>query len=85
MYNYETEKPKLFTDEGQRKFLTVRDHVKNILEDAGAITMGCAMSAISGDSWEMMMYVDRLVEINEIREINQGQVAGQNRIFVEVN
>ncbi len=83
MYNYQTEKPKLLTDEGQRTLIKVRDYVLKTLEIAGAITMGRAMSAAGGgDSWTMMAYVDRLVELGDIREIRQGNTAGQDRIFV---
>jgi len=38
-YNYATEKPKIFTEKGQREFLKVRDHVKYLLNKAGAFRM----------------------------------------------
>lgn len=84
MYDYQKIKPVVFTDEGQRMFLRVRDHVHRVLKEAGSITMEKAMAgAQGGDSWEMMACVDRLVELGEIREIRQhGQVAGQHRIFM---
>ena len=83
MYNYQTEKQNLLTDEGQRTLIKVRDHVLKTLKISGAMTMGAAMDAAdSGDSWIMMAYVDRLVELGDIREIKQGEVAGQYRIFV---
>lgn len=47
--------------------------------------MGRAMNVrgVTGDSWEMMARVDRLVELGEIREITGSNVAGQDRVFVE--
>ena len=83
MYRYETEKPAIFTEDGQEVFLKVRDGVGRALKLSGAVTMGKAMSfAGSGSSWEMMACVDRLAEIGEIREIPQTNCAGQHRIFV---
>lgn len=83
MYNYETEKPTLFTDAGQRKFLKVRDHVKFLLRQAGAFTMEKAISTGLGLNWTLMACVDRLVELGEIQEIKQEGVTGQRRVFVE--
>lgn len=84
MYQYEKLKPLLFTDEGQRMFLKVRDFVHKTLATAGAIRMNEAMSAAGGgDSWTMLACVDRLVELCEIREVPQTGVAGQDRIFVK--
>lgn len=86
MYNYETEKKHIFTEDGQEMFLSIRDNVHRILKLAGAITMGTAMSCgkvTCGTTWEMMACVDRLVELEEIVEIKQGVVAGQHRIFIK--
>lgn len=82
MYDYKQERHKIFTDEGQVKFMKVRDHVKNLLRSAVAFTMQNGYHVISGDSWEMMAYVDRLVELGEIREITGKEVFGQDRVFV---
>ncbi len=87
MYEYETEKPKLFTDKGQRAFLKIRDHVQSCLKMSGAVRMEKAMSppggSGAGDTWTMMACVDRLAELGEIREIRHGECAGQHRIFVK--
>lgn len=86
MYNYETEKPALMTDEGQRKMFKFRDYVMSLLKTAGAVRMGEIMTkADFGNSWTMMAAVDRLVEIGDLREIEQATtypVAGQHRVFV---
>lgn len=82
MYNYETEKPFLFTDKGQREFLKVRDRANKLLDEAGSFKIFSALKDVSGDTWKMMAYVDRLVELGEIREITDGSVAGQDRVFV---
>jgi hypothetical protein len=85
MYNYEEIKPRLFTDSGQRNLLKVRDMARHLLKEAGAFMMFSALKDIGGDSWEMMAYVDRLVELGEICEITEAGVAGQNRVFINVS
>lgn len=79
-YNYETEKSKLFTDEGQRHFLKIRDNAKELLTQAGAFKVD---KVISGDSWFCLACVDRLVELDELEELTGSAVAGQDRVFVK--
>lgn len=85
MYDYQKEKVNIFTDDGQKMFLSIRDHTKAVLAKSGAITMGKAMSASSGSTWVMMACVDRMVELNELHEIKQDGCAGQGRVFVPTN
>ncbi len=83
MYSYSEEKPKIFTEEGQKMFLAIRDHVHDLLEQAGAVRMGEAFATCGGgDSWTMLACVDRLVELGEIAEITDSSTAGQDRVFV---
>jgi len=86
MYKYEELKPRLFTEEGQRMFLSIRDGTHALIKKSGAVTMGKAMSCGKGggDSWDMLACVDRLVELKEIREIYQAKCSGQDRVFVAV-
>jgi len=85
-YNYQTEKPFLFTERGQVAFLAIRDNVHKLLSSAGAVRMQEAyrVNSGAGTSWQELACVDRLVELGEIREITQGDVAGQHRVFVSV-
>lgn len=76
------QKPVLFTDEGQRKFLKIRDNVSELLKKSGAVTMGKAIRGVTGDVWDSLACVDRMVELGEIREVHYGECAGQDRIFV---
>jgi hypothetical protein len=83
MYQYQNERPFLFTEEGQVMFLKIRDNVKSILKVAGAVRMQEAISGITGSSWSMLACVDRLCELKEIIEIpNIHSRAGQYRIFI---
>ena len=81
-YEYEVEKRWLMTDQGQRDFLKVRDHVQRLLDEGGAFMMQHAWKPITGSSWHMLACVDRLVELGEIRELTDDEVAGQHRVFV---
>lgn len=84
MYAYQKQKDYLFTDEGQRLFLEIRDRTLNMLAQAGAVDMQHSAfgSHVSGDSWEMMACLDRMVELGEIRELPQPNCPGQWRVFV---
>lgn len=84
-HNYNTEKEKLFTDEGQRLFLKVRDKVMSLLEAAGAFQMEkiLSMRGIPSDTWLCLTCVDRMVELGEIIEIDKyGSKCGQHRVFI---
>jgi hypothetical protein len=81
MYNYETEKKELFTEEGQVMFLKIRDHVGNLLKQSGAVRMQEAISQATGSNWQMLACVDRMVELGELRELTGKDVAGQYRVF----
>lgn len=81
-YLYAELRDKLFTDEGQRLFLKVRDRAQALLAESGAAMVGAIIRGLSGDSWEMLACVDRLVELGELREVVQRDVAGLHRVFV---
>lgn len=83
-YDYATEKPKLFTEEGQVTFLKIRDKAKALLDVAGAVTSGKLMCGTgANDTWEMLACIDRLVELGELREITGSEVWGQHRVFIK--
>lgn len=84
MYKYEEMKKSLFTEEGMDTYLLIRDNAKHLIEKAGCVRMQEAISVASGNSWLMLACVDRMVEKNELREITNKDVPGQNRIFVSV-
>jgi hypothetical protein len=84
MYSYKEEKEKLFTDQGQRKFLKVRDITNSLIGKAGAVTLGKVFDEIKGDSFECIACLDRMVELGEIIEVPTNDWA-QYRIFTCVN
>lgn len=83
MYKYEELKKELFTEEGQVKFLEIRDKVQQLLKQSGAVMMQNAICGVTGDTWLTLACIDRLVEIGEIKEITEpNKVRAQNRVFV---
>lgn len=84
MYNYETEKAKLFTDDGQRQFLKIRDNVQKLLQQSGAVRMQEVLVGATGPTWTLLACVDRMIELGELREISQQNCPGQYRIFVSL-
>lgn len=81
-YNYQAERPFVFTEDGQVMFLSIRDRAHALLKEAGAVMSGPLMRGLTGDSWAMLACIDRLVELKELREITGDDVAGQHRVFV---
>jgi hypothetical protein len=85
MYCYQLERPKIFTEDGQRAFLKARDAAHKLLQEAGAFKMFNPLKGLTGDTWFMMALVDRMVELGEIREVTpKDEVCGQDRVFVAV-
>jgi hypothetical protein len=82
-YNYQKERPRLFTEDGQTMLVTMRDTIQRKVKVAGAVTARAAMSDVSGDTWMMLAVLDRLMEMGDIRRIEQrGHVAGQDEVYV---
>jgi hypothetical protein len=81
-YCYETEKPRIFTEDGSRDFLKMRDAAHELLEIAGAFRQQEVIhrSGVTGDSWLTIAYVDRLVELGEIVELKR-DCWGQYKVY----
>jgi len=84
-YRYEEFREQIFTPEGTEKLLAVRDRTRICIDRSGAVRMDKAISGLIGHNWLLMACVDYLVERRELREIVQGQVWAQYRIFVDAN
>ena len=81
MYNYQTEPPHIFTEEGQVMFLKIRDNTKRLLGISGVARMQEMISVCSGSTWHMIACVDRMVELREIREVSPPGCMAQHRLF----
>jgi hypothetical protein len=81
-YDYQKERQWVFTDEGQRQFLRIRDKAFGLIRQAGAVKLDCLIHEETGSSWEMLACVDRLVELGELKEITQPDTVTQHRVFI---
>lgn len=79
MYSYTTERPKLFTEDGVRMLLTIRDNMRKLCKESGAVRFFEAMT--TGDSWMQLACADYLVERGDIRRVTT-DTAGQDQVFV---
>lgn len=85
-YDYKTQRANVFTEEGQTMFLKIRDTTKALIASAGVARCDKMTAGNSGNVWDMLACVDRLLELGEIREIpNTLSTAGQHRIFTSFN
>lgn len=84
VYDYEDYKEYTFSDSGQRDLILARDFASEMLRQAGAVRCNELMSCMkSGDSWQRLSVIDRLVELGEIRQVNMvEETATQYRVFV---
>jgi hypothetical protein len=84
MYSYELERPKLLTDEGQKLLFATKKNIDVLLESAGAFLAFKSLKNVDyGDSFMAMAILDRLVELNEIKEVTSPNVSGQDRVFIK--
>lgn len=81
-YEYSNERNKIFTDEGQRDFIKILERTRWLLKTAGACRASEMMSALTGDSWFMLVCIDRMVELGIIKEVTGPDAWGQHRVFV---
>ena len=82
MYNYQNERPTLFTEEGMKMVLKIRDNVDRLLKEAGAVRSQEAQRGVTGDGWTMLAALDYLVETRYLVEVTGKGVWGQHRVFV---
>jgi hypothetical protein len=83
-YNYQTERPKLFDDAGQRVFLKTRDRVRFLITQAGAFRYQEFMNdaGFCGDSWLLLATIDRLVELGELERLTPAAALAQHAVFI---
>lgn len=83
-YDYQSERPQLFTEAGQVMLLAVRDKIQALTTSAGACTIEKAISGLSGETWTMLACVDRLVELGEIRVIKNPHGMTQHNVIIRM-
>ena len=82
-YQYQAERPWLFTEEGQVALLKARNKALRLLDEAGAFMSFSALKGVDyPDTFRAMALLDRMVELGDIREVTGPNVMGQHRVFV---
>jgi hypothetical protein len=82
MYKYEEWRDWVFTDEGQKMLLRIRDKADRLIEVAGAFTVQQCITGLSGSSWNMLACLDRLVELKELHYLAAEFDCTQTRVLV---
>lgn len=81
-YAYETEKPWLFTDDGQRALFAMLDHARALGLKSGAVSGFALMrGARVGDTFKALALVDRLVETGVLKAVGLGW-RSDDRIYI---
>ena len=80
-YDYTTERPRVFTEEGQVSLIRIRDNMMRHCRESGAIDFDHATKDChASDSWLVLACLDRLVEMGEF-ECIWDKAMSQNRIY----
>lgn len=79
-YNYGTEKPKLFTENGVKMLRQIEKAADILLEKAGAFRQIEVTQNVSGDSFTMLACLDYLVEQNKIVRL-RSDCWGQYQVY----
>jgi hypothetical protein len=72
-YNYQRERRKLLTNEGQKALLRISDEARRMLEEKPVFWLEELLekASLRGDAWFQLALVDRLVELGEIKEVKR--------------
>lgn len=82
MYNYQEMRKNVFTEDGVRQTIKIRDEAKKLIKLAGVVQCDKLIKICTGDTWDMLACIDYLVETKDLLEIkNELSGAGQHRIF----
>jgi len=81
MYNYQTERPKLFTENGVEMVLGIKKNIQNMVAVSGAVDFYHATKGVVSASWTQFAALDYLVEKGEIREVTNAEAMGQHKVF----
>lgn len=65
-YDYQAERDNLFTEDGMKTFVEVRDRVNKLIAEAGAANVERIVATLLGSSWTMLAAIDYLHETGEI-------------------
>lgn len=81
-YVYEEQKARIFTEDGVKTLLSLRDRVHSFLGETGAFRVDEALG-IEGDTYLLCAIIEFLAEIGEIKAAAEGpDLNFQDHVFV---
>lgn len=80
-YEYDNERPKLFTESGVEILLAMQDRARKLCASSGVVRLDRLTEGLSGDSWVMLAAADYLCEKDRMVEVSAPGVMGQHRVF----
>jgi hypothetical protein len=84
-YNYELQRHEIFSEDGIKTLVKMRDKAKELIKVAGAARADKIMSATMGDSWTMLAALDYMVETGDLYRVTAERTTmGQHQIFTEL-
>jgi len=70
-YDYQTQRPYVFTEEGSTQVLKLRDRAQKLIELAGACSYSALTAGVAiGSTWDTLACVDRLIELGYLKRID---------------
>lgn len=82
MYDYQTERPHIFSDTGMEECLKIRENITRLCRQSGACTIEKAIACVTGSNWRHLAIVDYLAEKGHIRIITDEFMRTQDNIIV---
>ena len=82
-YDYKKTRGYVFTEEGVKELLLVRDRADYLLDEAGAFNIMRAFKPLGAyEAWQAFALIDYLVELGELEEVSKPGCRGQDRVFI---
>jgi hypothetical protein len=86
-YDYQTERPKLFTKNGLLLYTAIRDQARRFLDICGAADLDHLIhlpeTIGAADTYQMTACVDFLCEMGDLKEVQHPDpISPQDRVFI---
>jgi hypothetical protein len=70
-YSYEREKAAIYTPEGLKMLVDLRDQIRAKCKSSGAVRFDAI--SFSGDSWTALACLDFMIERGDLKRVTEGQ------------
>ena len=80
-YKYSIEKQKIFTEEGVKKIIQIKDNAVRLISRSGAATVSNIIQDVGGDSFLLVACIDFLVETGYLKKVASGSMT-QHDVYI---